>query len=267
MSVKSPLLSVIVANYNNAATLAECLDSILGQTFQDLEIVVYDDGSSDGSAAVLRRYGESRPGVVKAILDPVNRGAGHARHQAILASSGSHLTTLDSDDYYFDPRKLEKEMDLVRLHRETGGEAVLAFSNVLLVRPGRPDCVWGTDATIREGRIAADILGRRCFIPRDFVMLREAYFDAGGYDSGLPIYEDWDLKIRLAARHEFRYTGIVGTAYRRHGKGLSAAPPAEHRRCLELVFDKNIRLIKWPRRRKIKKTFESFMGTLTAKGE
>lgn len=257
-----PLLSVIIASYNNARYLAGCLDSVLGQSFKDLEVVVYDDGSSDDSAAVLRAYLKRRPGVVKVILDPVNRGVAHARHQAILASAGAYITTLDSDDYYANPLKLEKEMDLARRCRQAEEKEVLAFSNVLLIRPERPDCVWGTEPTIREGWIGAEILGRSCFVPRDFLMTREAYFEAGGYDTALSIYEDWDLKIRLALMHEFRYTGVLGTAYRRHDRGLSAAPFADHRRWLRHVFNKNILLMKWPRRRTIRKAFDRYLKAL-----
>jgi glycosyltransferase involved in cell wall biosynthesis len=256
-----PRLSVIVPNYNNEVYLAECLNSILRQSFKDLEIVVYDDGSSDESSAIIRDYQERNPKIVIGILDPTNRGVAQARHRAILASGGEYLTTLDSDDYYSNPLKLEKEFALVRRCLETEGKDVISFSNVLLVKEGQPDHVWGTRTTLRQGLIGPDILGRACFIPRDFLMKRDLYFRAGGYDFRFKIYEDWDLKIRLAMRNEFRYTGELGTAYRRHGRGLSLLPVEEHRRHLQQIFAKNIRSVRFFRRRKIRKTFQTYLKT------
>jgi len=256
-----PALSVIVANCNNERYLAECLDSVLGQTFKYLEIVAYDDGSSDGSLAVLEEFRHRHSGTVRVIHDPVNRGVAHARHQAMLAARGEYVTTLDSDDFYVSRLKLEREISLVRDFQEREKKVVMAFSNVLLLKePGRSS-LWGTPSTIRQGLIGGFILGRGCFIPRDFVMKRDLYFQAGGYDTRLRIYEDWDLKIRLAMRHEFRFSGEVGTAYRRHGRGLSAAPFSEQREALRAVFAKNLHLAPAGEREAIRRSFEEWLAS------
>ena len=93
-------------------------------------------------------------------------------------------------------------------------------------------------------------------------MKREWYFDAGGYDDRFRIYEDWDLKIRLALKHEFRHTGELGTAYRRHSLGLSASPREEHVGCLRAIFDKNISSVGFFRRGKIRKGFNRYLKAL-----
>lgn len=262
MSSSDPSLSVVVANSNGEPFLRECLDSIVAQTLGTLEIVVYDDGSRDGSLAVLRDFEQRHRGIVRLLHDSVNRGAAHARHQAILAARGEYLTTLDSDDTYADTQKLARELDLARRARREEGKDVIAFSNTLLVRPDAPPCLWGRPEDIREGRIGRAILGRDCFIPRDFVMRRDLYFEVGGYDLGLRIYEDWDLKIRLAFRHEFRYTGGIGTAYRRHGRGLSSAPREEHALWLRRIFEKNLPQVGFLRRPGVRRDFAAFLSTL-----
>lgn len=257
-----PLLSVIVANFNQELYLDECLRSIMEQTIKDLEIVIYDDGSSDRSLAIIRRFAQRDPGLIKVIHDPVNRGAAHARHQAILAARGEYLTTLDSDDYYSQPLKLERELALIREVQAGEGKGIISFSNVELIKEHAPACIWAAPGDIRQGHIARDILGRTCFIPRDFLMRRDWYFEAGGYDLGFKLYEDWDLKIRLAFQHEFRYTGAVGTAYRRHGRGLSSLPASEHRRYLQLAFANNAHCLGWFQRRRAGKALEKFMDSL-----
>jgi glycosyltransferase involved in cell wall biosynthesis len=255
-----PLLSVIVANFNKEEYLPECLDSILNQTFRDFEIVVYDDGSSDGSLAIIENFRQRYPDVIKVIADPVNRGVAYARHQAILAAGGEYLTTLDSDDYYFNRLKLEKEIALIRYFKEKEKKEIIAFSNILLLNNSEPPCLWGNPENIRQGFIGCSILCRSCFIPRDFMMKRDWYFQAGGYDLHFEIYEDWDLKIRLAMTHEFHFSGEVGTVYRRHGRGLSGRPFDEHVVILREVFEKNLHLAAAAERQAARCAFEDWLA-------
>jgi len=257
---QKPLLSVIVANYNNEAYLPECLDSILNQTFKDLEIIVSDDCSTDDSPRIISQYEKKYPGIVKGIFNPVNRGVAQNRHEAILQAETEYITTLDSDDYYDDPRKLEKEMALISHYKKEKGKDIIAFSNILLVRGDKTLIkVWGNPGNIKQGKIFYEIITRNCMIPRDFVMKRDSYFEVGGFDSRFSIYEDWDLKIRLAKRYEFYYTGINGTAYRRHGAGLSAVPISGNIKGLKKVFKKNIKLIPKTEKKEAVHRFKNFV--------
>jgi glycosyltransferase involved in cell wall biosynthesis len=256
----SPSLSVIVANYNNGEYLRECLNSILNQTVKDLEIVVYDDASTDGSLAIIRDFEHMYPDLIRVLPGPVNRGVAYARHQAILAARGEYLATLDSDDFYCNPTKLENEFNLIREIAKKQRKAVIAFSNIMLLKDDAPPCLWGTADNIRQGMIACEILSRSCFIPRDFIMKREWYFQAGEYDLRFKLYEDWDLKIRLAFQHEFHYTGDVGTAYRRHGRGLSACPFSWHIGVLREIFEKNSPRFPAGERGAIRRDFEDWLA-------
>lgn len=260
-----PLLSVIVANRDNERYVAQCLESALAQSWSGLEIVVYDDASGDDSPAIVERFARRLPGRVRLLRGTVRRGVAAARHQAILAARGEYLTTLDSDDYYANPRKLENELALVRACAAQEGREVLAFSNVLLAREGATPIPWGKPETIAQGMIGARILARSCFIPRDFTFRRELYFQAGGYDHSLEIYEDWDLKIRLALKHEFRYTGDVGSAYRRHGGGLSARPFSEHLPVLRAVLEKNLSLFPSGEHEGIRRGLEDWIAAVALK--
>ena len=255
-----PLLSVIVANYNSLPYIAECLDSILTQSFKELEILVYDDCSNDDSPGFIKEYEKKHPGKVRAIFSPTNRGVARTRHEAILQAEGEYITTLDSDDFYYETRKLEKEIALVRRFKEEQGEDVLAFSNILKVRSDSTIMErMGNTGNINEGKIFAGIISRDCMIPRDFVMKKEAYFEVGGYDFRLITHEDWDLKIRLAFCYEFRFTGIDGTAYRQHPTGLSSINHHLRTNNLYRVFHKNRELIPGDSRKKITSGFRNFI--------
>jgi len=258
-------LSVIVANYNNERFIGECLESILNQTYKDLEIIVSDDASTDNSPALIREYEKKYPGVVKGIFNPNNRGVAQNRHEAILRAKGRFLTTLDSDDYYYDAQKLEKEMALISYYKKEKGKDIIAFSNILLVKGDKTLIkTWGNPENIKEGKVFYEVITRACMIPRDFIMKREAYFEVGGYDKRFAIYEDWDLKIRLAAKYEFYYTGINGIGYRKHGTGLSALPISQNIKWLKKVFKKNKGLIDKTQKKETVKAIADFTKTMKA---
>ncbi len=117
---------------------------------------------------------------------------------------------------------------------------------------------WGKDK-IKEGHIFSEIISRDCFIPRDFIFNKKNYFETGGYDFRFPIYEDWDLKIRLSHKREFYFSGINGIAYRRHGEGLSSKPSGVHKKWLKRVFNKNEELIGDSEKEKIKENFRLYL--------
>jgi glycosyltransferase involved in cell wall biosynthesis len=261
-----PNLSVIVANYNNELYIRECLDSILNQTFKNLEIIVSDDASTDNSPSTIKEYEGKYPGVLKGIFCPVNRGVAQNRHEAILQAKSVYITTLDSDDYYYDAQKLEKEMALISHYKKEKGKDIIAFSNILLVKGDKTLIkAWGNPGNIKEGIVFYEIITRACMIPRDFIMKKAAYFEVGGYDFQFTIYEDWDLKIRLAKKYEFYYTGINGIGYRRHGTGLSAVPISQNIKWLKKVFKKNKGLIDKTQKKEAVKAIDDFTRTMKAR--
>jgi len=249
----SPSLSVMVVNFNGEPFLTECLRSILDQTFKDLEIVAVDDGSTDGSPALLRQFQAEHPAHVSLVCLPANGGVARARQNALESARGRFVTTLDSDDYYCDRRKLELEMALA-------GKGAIAFSDIQLVNAaGIPIAKMSERYPVREGRIFEEILGRSCMIPRDFICERRLILEAGGYDPSLPIYEDWDLKIRLARRAGFRYTAITGTAYRRHGHGLSMTPHGSQENILRTIFQRHLPEVAPEQMDQVSAAFEKYL--------
>jgi hypothetical protein len=151
-------------------------------------------------------------------------------------------------------------MDLVLKNKSESSKDVIGFSNIILVDGDKTLIrVCGDSSNIKEGQIINEIITRSCMIPRDFIMKRDIYFEVGGFDGNIPIYEDWDLKIRLASKCEFYYSGIDGTAYRRHGGGLSSAPVSEHREWMQRIFNKNIALIPEDNRDRVKVQFDQFV--------
>jgi len=237
-----PLVSIIIPNYNNGNYLPECLDSIFKQTYENIEIICIDDMSSDNSIRILTEY-QTKNQNMQLILNDSNMGVGHNRHKAIMLSSGKYFTTLDSDDFYLDNKKIEKEVEILERKNISSDVPVITFSDIRLVNAKGTELSPDRESDIKEGYIFESIYLRKGMIPRDFMLTKRQYIDAGAFDQNIPIYEDWDLKIRLAHNNEFLYTGISGIAYRRHGNGLSATNNKNHVKWLKFIYKKNSHLI------------------------
>jgi len=111
---RPPLVSVIIPTYNRAPLLPRAIDSVLAQTYENVEIGVVDDGSRDHTQAVLGGYCDRvRP------IRTENRGASHARNVGMRASIGKYIAFLDSDDSYY-PYKLSLQVDFMERHPEIG---------------------------------------------------------------------------------------------------------------------------------------------------
>ena len=253
-------ISVIIPNFNKEHYLAACLDSVLRQTFKDIEILIVDDCSTDGSKELIKRYAHQYPYIIKTVFNRKNLGISRNRNVGVLASRGKYITTLDSDDMYADETKLEMEYSLIKRHETREGRDVIAFSNVRMLFNDASESLVGTMDNIVEGNIFEPMLLRKCFIPRDFLFKREMYFRVGGYNPSFAIYEDWNFKLKLAQLYQFYYTGTVGVIYRRDGQGLSARGAEEHVKYLRKSFSEVVFGVKkYETIRKHKVDFENYL--------
>ncbi len=173
----APLVSVIMAAYNAAEHIGEALDSVLAQDWRPLEVVVVDDGSTDDTAAVVRRY----PDVVYVRQD--NQGPSAARNAAVERSSGEFVANFDSDDLLPTTRVSDQARYLLA-HPEVG--AVF----------GRQEWMNAPEWMARDS-VYGDVDG----IPLSSVMFRrEVFFQLGGYDTSFVHGEDMDLLVRMRER-------------------------------------------------------------------
>lgn len=132
-TMPSPLISVIVPIYNMESLLPRCLDSLAAQTLRDLEIICVDDGSTDGSGGIVRKYasGDSR----FRLITQENSGRAEARNAGIRAAAAPYLGFADPDDYV-EPDMYER---LYRLAEESGADMVqCSYSPFLPAESGNP---------------------------------------------------------------------------------------------------------------------------------
>lgn len=171
--MNDPTVSVVVPAYNAAAFVGRALDSILAQTFQDWEIVLVNDGSTDETEAVVNRYARRIGRRLRCFRQP-NAGCGAARNRGIDAARGRFVAFLDADDEFL-PRKLERQLGLFQARPELG----LVFSDMALVDLDgqRHDSAFDRDPTVVR-HVPTECLGDAYHVcsPDFFEYLLRRYF-------------------------------------------------------------------------------------------
>lgn len=186
-------VSVIIPTFNRHAYLREAVDSVLAQTFTDYEVIVVDDGSTDGTGDVIRaRYGDR----VRYIRQE-NQGRSAARNNGAAAARGEYAAFLDDDDLWL-PAKLEKMMAFV----ERGGFAFAGHRDDLLVDGRRLPNPKPYVTPLADGRVEfprRSILAGSFFRTPTAVCRRDLFIESGGYPVEFSVAEDTLWMWRMAA--------------------------------------------------------------------
>jgi len=193
-----PMVSVIIPTYNRNNTLKRAIRSVLNQTFQDFEIVVIDDASTESPEKLITAFNDAR---IRYFCHESNRGANVARNTGINASSGKYIAFLDSDDEWL-PEKLECQIKSfenlpVNVGAHYSGLTVVSSKGVVLDRR----------IPSASGDILSTLFTRNCIGPLSSVIVRRSALDHSGlFDEQLPASQDWDLYIRIAHHFHFGFT-------------------------------------------------------------
>ena len=207
-------VSVIIPAFNAETYLASAIASALGQSCAVTEIIVVDDGSTDSTAAVARRYGDR-----VRLIQQRNRGLSAARNVGLASAHGMFIVFLDADDILF-PDMVASTTDLLQ-RTESADIACAGCVNLSpdaspLTKPSRPlsdrrrICAY-----YRSGLFNP-------FVVHQLLFRRSVFACCGAFDESLRRLEDWDLWIRLARHgHEVAFTNVLGAGYRRHMASMS----------------------------------------------
>ncbi len=184
-----PQVTVILPTWNRAKWLKKSVESVLSQRFQDFELIVVDDASTDSTEEVLESYS----GKIRTIFLPENLGVSAARNTAIVQSDSKWIAFLDSDDFWH-TEKLEKQIKQTKIFPEYK----IHFTDEIWIRNGirvNPK----NKHLKKEGWIFKPSLAL-CLMAPSTVMLRRVLLERHGmFDEDLPVCEDYDLWLRLTA--------------------------------------------------------------------
>jgi glycosyltransferase involved in cell wall biosynthesis len=194
--ITDPLVSIIIPTYNRAWIVRDAIDSVLGQTYADFELIVVDDGSTDRTPQILDAYGDRLR-----VIRQANQGVSAARNRGIGESSGPLIALLDSDDLWL-PGKLSVQVDFFRKHPAAliCQTDEIWIRNGLQVNPGK-----------RHRKPSGMIFERSlelCLVSPSAVMFRRELIEKVGlFDESLPACEDYDLWLRVGCRFPVHLIG------------------------------------------------------------
>jgi len=207
----APLVSVIVPAYNAESHVQGAIESVLAQDFEDWELIVVDDGSTDATTDTIERFG----GRVRCERI-AHAGANRARNHGLLASRGELLALLDADDRWL-PGKLRAQVDAMAKDPEAGA-CFVRTRDIDEVNDRSWDRPWMEHRDV----VAALLLHSSILGPTSALMVRrEVMFDVGLFDESLTQSQDYDLCLRLARATRFLLLPDLLVLYRMHGGNMT----------------------------------------------
>lgn len=208
MQPTSPTVSVLMPARDRAAYVRAAAESVLAQTFTDLELIVVDDGSTDGTAEIVRRIEDPRVRVI----ETAPRGISTALNEGLGAARGRFVARLDSDDLWL-PQMLETLLEVLSKRPDVGlayarcefmshdGTPLGGARGLPLPDPANPlRSLLRTDYTASISSV----------FPRDLLVA------LGGWDGSLVLGEDWDLALRVARERQVVFVDRLVARIRRH---------------------------------------------------
>ncbi|MGB7380396.1 MAG: glycosyltransferase family 2 protein [Rivularia sp. (in: cyanobacteria)] len=208
-----PKISVIIPAYNAMNYLPDTLDNLLKQTYNDFEIIIVNDGSSDSIEQWFSQIQDRR---IK-LISQENQGAGLARNTGIINAKGEYLAFLDADDIW-ESTKLEKQVRILEENPEVG----LVYTWVEYIS----ETGQSTGRIVKhqaEGNLWEKLIKCNLVECGSVAMVRRSCFDdVGLFDRNLSSFvEDWDMWLRIASRFPFKVANEVLVYYRQHPNGGS----------------------------------------------
>ena len=205
-----PKVSVIIPTYNCAHYLGQAIESVIGQTFRDFDIIVLDDGSMDNTSEVAGKYGSAIRYIRQA-----NGGLPAARNRAIEASTGEFVALLDSDDWW-EPTKLAEQVPLL----EDDPDAGLSYTDLRVVYDDGtvlPSFLLSRPLAT-SGYVFDRLLLSGFILPSTVLMRRTCFEQSGMFDESMRSHEDIDLWLRICRKWK---AVLVPKALTHRRQGLS----------------------------------------------
>ena len=209
-------VSVIIPCYNRGKYLGEAIDSVLGQTYRNIELIIVDDGSTDDSLNIARIYSDK----ITILQHPngENRGQSASINLGLRSIDGEYVAILDSDDYWI-LDKLEKQVTFLQDHPDIG----LVYGNALMVDADGNKLFRRYGDDHQEKNIDGSVLLDCYFsVPSNSLVRHTVYDLVGGFDESMRAAQDHDMAVRIAEVAKLGFINELMFNYRRHGASISS---------------------------------------------
>jgi len=226
--VKSPQVAVIISVYNGQEFIAECIESILSQTFMDFELIIVDDASTDETLSVIKEY-VKKDSRIRHARNEVNSERCFSRNRAVSMATADLIAVMDADDVAL-PDRLEKQVAFMRGHSDVAvlGGAMEGYEN-------RQPFVAPSE------RLPVKLLFNSVISHPTCMFQKKAFQRVGGYDESNPLAEDYNLWVSFA-REGYLLANIpdVLIRYRTHPNKQRAVYKESLRQSMNMVWRRQL---------------------------
>lgn len=229
----NPLVSVIIPVYNREKTIGRAIESVLNQSYPNIELIVVDDGSSDDSVSVIQSYINGDK--VRLIMLSGNSGANVARNVGIKNANGDFIAFQDSDDEWL-PNKLQKQMD----YMQSNHDSVMFCSHNVILSEGYvkqvPD--WRIIKKIENEGLYNVLKCENVVSTQTLIISRSVIEDIGLFDETMPRMQDYEYVIRIVQKYHIGFIEQPLVNVYRQNDSISNNKDAYYR-ALELLLEKH----------------------------
>lgn len=243
-----PLVSVCMPTWNSERFIADAIDSVLGQDFADLELIIVDGASADATRQIIERYAKQDPRI-RIILHERNLGISRALNDSIDAANGKFIAHLDSDDVWVKD-KLRKQLAVI----EKDDDLIVWSEGELIDHAGRSigksfsERLGNTSSAKKSGDLWQELL-RGNYIFHSTVLYKKRNLGNVRYDEGMLVLTDFKFFLDLARQHHFKYIAEPLARYRIHGDNTFASSSSEALRRRRIAATEYISIVEDAMRR------------------
>jgi glycosyltransferase involved in cell wall biosynthesis len=233
------MVSIVIPVYNAASTIIRALDSIKNQTYNDFEIIIVNDGSTDDSIDVIEKYRIGNPQFKMTIISKQNGGVSSARNEGLKIAKGEYLAFLDADDEWL-PYKLERQLQILM------NSPSVDFLAAMIIEP---DSRYKNKIKIINLK---DLIFKNYFQPSTVIMKKEVYQNVGGFNESQRFAEEGNYFMRVASKFKCALLCekliVYGDGKKGFGeRGLSAnLREMEKGELMNLKFAYDNEFVNWP---------------------
>lgn len=215
-SKSSPTLSIVMPTHNRAGYISIAIESVLQQTYQDWELLIVDDGSTDDTKSVVEPF-LKRDARIRYIHQDQNKGIAFTRNNGVAQARGRYIAMLDSDDAWASPDKLARQIAVLNADPELGIIGTwLEIIDEKGVHTGQQLSYAQDDAGIRSKEIY-----KNAFAQSSVIFRKEAFEKAGGYDGRFVVTDDHDLWLKIGRSYRFATLPSYDLLYRKHSGNIT----------------------------------------------
>jgi glycosyltransferase involved in cell wall biosynthesis len=221
-------VTVVVCTYNHQAFICETIDSILAQSYSNLEIIITDDGSTDDTPRLLQEYAQRLPNKIKIVLSTMNTGIPANFNRGLAQRTGELVVCMDGDDLLL-PRKIEQQVAFLQQHPEVTGcyhdvDVLESETGRIL---GRMSLLYNGTSSLKQGRLQEWLVPRNFFLP-GAIMYRSSACPPHGYDERLKYLSEVIFYAEVFRTGLLLSMPDVLMRYRRHTRNITDSPVARN---------------------------------------